>query len=449
MHPRQSADLLIAPRWLLPIAPVNAALSEHAVVVTGGRIVAVGPEAALAAHFQPRERVARPDHVLMPGFVNAHTRASMSLLRGLPVYTPLMRWMQETVWPAELRCVSPDFVREGTQLAIAEMLRAGITAFGDSYLFPDEAARIAAAARVRAVIGLPVAETASAWAENATAHFARAERVWDEYRSSPWVSLYFAPPPSYAIGDALLTRLRSVADELDARIAMSVHETEIEVRETLSQHGRRPLQRLAQLGLLRPGFTALHMNRLDAADLDLTQQTGIAVIACPQSDLRLGSGSCPVAQLCERAVTVGLGTDSPVRAGAFDLLAEARLAALLASSGPGAAEHSLSASEALSLATLGGAVALGLGGTCGSVEVGKAADLICIDLASLACQPTVGVAETVLFSAVRHNVSDVWVGGRAAVSEGRLLAFDEQELVQLARQWARRIDAGSQLGIAT
>jgi 5-methylthioadenosine/S-adenosylhomocysteine deaminase len=442
MHSKQPADLLIAPRWLLPIAPVNAALSDHAVVVTGGRIVAVGPAAELARRFEPREQVARPDHVLMPGFVNAHTRASMSLLRGLPVYPPLMRWLRETVWPAELRCVSPDFVRQGTQLAIAEMLRAGITAFADSYLFPDEAARTAAAARVRAVIGLPVSETGSAWAENATAHFARAERVWDEYKSSPWVSLYFAPPPSYAIGDALLARLRSVADELDARIAMPVHETEIEVRDSLSQHGRRPLQRLAQLGLLRPGFTAVHMNRLDEADLDVTRQTGISVVACPQSNLRLGSGSCPIAQLGNRGVTVGLGTDSPVSAGAFDLLAEARLTALLASAGGGGEDSSLSASDALALATLGGAVALGLGSTCGSVEVGKAADLICIDLASLACQPTVGVAETVLFSAARHDVSDVWVGGRAAVSAGRLLAFDEQELVQLARQWADRVQPG-------
>jgi len=227
-----------------------------------------------------------------------------------------------------------------------------------------------------------------------------------------------------------LSRLRSVADELDARIAMPVHETELEVRDCVSQHGARPLQRLANLGLLRPGFTALHMNLLDAEDLALAQNTGISVVACPQSNLRLGSGSCPAAELLHRNVTVALGTDSPVSSGAFDVLAEARLAALLSG---------LSAADALAAATLGGAVALGLGATCGSIEPGKAADLICIDLDSLACQSSAPVAETVLFSTTRRDVSDVWTGGRAALREHELLAFDEQELRDFACQWIDRL----------
>jgi 5-methylthioadenosine/S-adenosylhomocysteine deaminase len=298
---------------------------------------------------------------------------------------------------------------------------------------------VASAARVRAVIGLPIAETGGIWAENITAHFARAERVWDEYRSSPWVSLCFAPPPSYAASDALLTRLRSVADELDARIAMPVHETEVEVRDTLGQHGRRPLERLAELGLLRPGFTAVHMNRLESTDIELARQTGIAVVACPQSNLRLGSGTCPVAQLAASGITVGLGTDSPVSAGSFDLLAEARLAALLAQGSESTATSSM---DVLAHATLGGAAALGLGGICGSVEVGKAADLTCIDIAMLGDAPGAAAEDTVLYCATRHQVSDVWVGGRAAVSEGRLLAFDEQEMIALAKSWTERIQRG-------
>jgi 5-methylthioadenosine/S-adenosylhomocysteine deaminase len=445
----QSADLLITPRWLLPIAPVNVALQGQAVAVTGGRIVAVGPVAQLEAEFEPRERISRGAHALLPGFVNAHTRASMCLMRGLPVYSPVLRWMRETVWPAELRSAGPDFVHEGTRLAIAEMLRAGITTFGDSYLFPDQAARAAASARVRAVIGLPVSETASHWAPNSAAHFDRAARLWDEYKTDPWVSLYFAPPPAYAIGDSMLTRLRSVADELDARIAMPVHETELEVRDCVGQHGARPLQRLAKLGLLRPGFTAVHMNRLDSSDLDLARDTGISVVASPQSNLRLASGSCPVADLLQRNVVVGLGTDSPVVSGAFDLLAEARLAMLLSTEAHIDASRSdedakgISAADALHAATLGGAVSLGLGATCGSIEVGKAADLICIDLASLACQSFGSIAEALLFGATRRDICDVWTGGRAAVSESRLLAQDEQELLALARQWADRIQSGT------
>jgi 5-methylthioadenosine/S-adenosylhomocysteine deaminase len=358
-----------------------------------------------------------------------------------------MRWMRETMAPAELRHVSPDFVRDGTTLAIAAMLRAGITTFAGSDPFSGEAARAAAEARMRAVIGLPVSETASAWAEDAMAHFVFAERLWDEYRSSPWVSLYFALPAAYEISDRLLTHLRSVADEIDARVAMPVNESEIEIHDTLNQHGCRPLQRLANVGLLRPGFTALHMNRLDEADLELARQTGIAVVACPQSDLRLGSGSCSVQELTERGVTVGLGSGSPVSAGAFDLLAEARLAAQLVANdavrareeGRSAAGSNLSAAFWLGLATAGGAAALGLSGTCGTIEVGKAADFVCIDLGTLACGPAATIPDAVLYSTTRQQVSDVWVGGRAAVTGGNLLAFDERELQRIAKQWQTRI----------
>lgn len=450
MQSREPADFLIAPRWLLPIAPRNVALGDHAVAISGGRIVGVGSVAELEARFDPRERILRPHHVLLPGFVNAHTRASMSLLRGLSVYAPPLRWMRETAMPAELRHVSPDFVRDGTRLAVAEMLRAGITTFGGWEWFPQEAARVAEEARVRAVIGLPVAEGATPLAEDAVTHFVRAERMWDEYKSNPWISLYFALPPSYESGDALLTHLRSVADEIDARVAMPVHASAIEVQDTLSQHGCRPLQRLAKLGLLRPGFTALHMSRLEEADLDLARQTGISVVACPQADVRLGSGVCPAASLDARGVAVGLGTGSPIAAGAFDTLAEAKLAAQLhASAAHGRSPEATddmrgNASSAfwLGLATLGGAVALGLGATCGSIEVGKAADLVCLDLATLAGQPASTVTDAVLYSATREHVTDVWVGGRPAVSGRRLLAFDDEELLQIATQWSERVQRG-------
>src|SRR5262245_7784415 len=189
MPPRQSADLLIEARWMLPIAPANRALHGHALAVRDGRIIALGKTAELLERFDPRERVARTSHALLPGFVNAHTHGAMTLLRGLPSNKPLMPWLCETGWPQDQRWLSPDFVRDGTLLAVAEMLRAGITAFGDMYLFPEEAARAAAAVRMRAVIGLPVVESATAWAENANGYLARAERLWDQYHDNPWVSL--------------------------------------------------------------------------------------------------------------------------------------------------------------------------------------------------------------------------------------------------------------------
>ena len=430
MQARTPADLLVEARWVLPVEPHGVTFADAAVAVSAGRIVAVGPRADLAARFEPAERIARPHHLLMPGLVNAHTHAAMTLFRGLPARGPLFAWLRDTVWPAEARWMSPDLVRDGTRLAIAEMIQAGITAFADMYLFPEEAARVAAAARVRAAIGLPIAEAATAWAGDATACLARAEALWDEYRADPWVTLHFAPHAPYSVSDDTLQRVQRIADELDARIAMHVHESETEVRDSLAQHGVRPLRRLADRGLLRPGFTAVHMTRLDEDDLELTARTGISVVACPQSNLRLGNGVAPIAQLLERGVNVGLGTGGPPSCGALDLLAEARMASLV--TGP-------DAHASLRLATLGGAIALGLAHEIGSLEPGKAADFVCVDLGALECQPVGDPADAAVFAATRRHVTDVWVAGRALITAGRTLAFDVEELRGIAARWDARL----------
>lgn len=438
----QTADLLIEPRWLLPVAPNNTVLTHHAVAVAAGSIIGVGPVEEIRGRFAPRERIVRSEHALLPGFVNAHVRAGLTLLRGLPVHGPRARWVRETLLPAERRWIGADFVRDGTRLAAAAMLQAGITCFADLSLFPEEAARVAGASRIRAAIGLPVADAANAWAESTTAHLARSERLWDEYRADPWVRLYFAPLSAADLSDATLVRVRRVADELDARVALAVHETDLEIRDSLAQHGRRPLQRLQTLGLLQTGLTAIHMNRLDASDLEIVAATGIRVVACPQANLRLGSYGCPLSTLAAMQVTPGLGSGEPAAAGALDILAEARVAALTAN-GEAAAQESvaqpLSALAALRMATLDGAAALGLEAQIGSVEAGKAADLVCVDLGALDCLPQAAAAESILFAATRRQVSDVWTAGRAAVKDGALVEIDARELARIAAQWSERI----------
>ncbi len=410
-----SVDLMIEARWVLPVAPVNTVLVDHAVAVSSGRIVALGPIPEMRSRFQARERVVRRDHALLPGFVNAHTSAAMTLLRGLPVQGPRSHWLRDTVGPAERSCISPDFVREGTELAIAEMLRAGITCFADTYWFPEEAARAASAARIRAAIGLPVTDVPNMWAESANARFEKAEQLWDEYKSDPWVCLYFASQDADAVSDQTLVRLRRVADELDARVAME----------------GAPLQKLNGLGLLRPGFTAI--GGVTNADVSIIAATGVCVVACVQSDLRLGGRLVPLSLLDGHNVTVGLGTGDPASVGALDLLAESRAAAF----------GGLAAADALRIATLGGAAALGLASVTGSIEPGKYADLVCFDLNRLACQPTLQVPEALVFGATRDQARDVWTSGRAVVSEGRLLAFDELELAESVRKWAQ-VDSGDQ-----
>jgi 5-methylthioadenosine/S-adenosylhomocysteine deaminase len=425
--PPEPVDLLIEARWVLPMAPVNTVLAGHAVAISSGKVVGLGPVAEMNERFEARERVVRRDHALLPGFVNANTRAAMTLLRGLPVHGPRARWLRDTVRPVERRWISADFVREGTQLAVAEMLRAGITSFADMFLFPEEAARVASSARMRAAIGLPVADAANVWADGATAHFERAEQLWDEYRSDPWVRLYFALQDAAEVSDETLIRVRRVADELDARVAMEAP----------------PLRRLHSLGLLRPGFAAIPHVAWDAPDAELVSTTGICVIRCVQGDLRLGASTTvgthlAVADSAGRmngvpgwlSTVAGLGSGDPVSVGALDMLAEARVAALFSGG-------AVSSADALRLATLGGAMALGFGADVGSIEPGKYADLICVDLKRLACQPTSSVPDSILFGATREQVSDVWTSGRLAVSEGHVLGFDEDELMASAENWLK------------
>jgi 5-methylthioadenosine/S-adenosylhomocysteine deaminase len=438
----EPADLLIEARWVLPIAPANTVLADHAVAVRAGRIVALGPSAEMSARFEPRERVVRRHHALLPGLVNSHTRAAMTLLRGLPVQGPRGRWLRETVSPAERSCMSPDFVRDGTRLALGEMLRAGVTSFADMYMFPEEAARVASTARIRTAIGLPISDATTAWADGATAHFAKAERLWDEYKSDPWVCLYFAPQAVDEISDDTLIRVRRVADELDARVAIEVAiEMDRDRDVTGADLPGGPLRRLEGLGLLRPGFAAIQPGDFHEQDLDIILRTGISIVSSPQSSLRLGGGTCRVERLHARQAVVGFGTGDPPSAGALDILAEARIATLTAKGHGG----SLCAQSALWMATLGGATALGLGSAIGSIEPDKAADLICIDLESLGCLPTALPADSILFGATRQQVSDVWTSGREAVSGGQLLAFDEEELAELAHRWEKRIHAGEPL----
>jgi 5-methylthioadenosine/S-adenosylhomocysteine deaminase len=377
--------------------------------------------------------------VLLPGLVNAHTRACHTLLRGVPVRGPRLRWLADTLTPLERRTLSAELVRDGTRLGVAEMLRAGITCYADESPLPEEAVRVAAAAQVRALIGLPVADAADVWAEDANAHLAKAEALWDEYRSDARIGLYFAPQPAQGLSDATLARLRRVADELDARVvihlgeladARAVRETGTGVADGAAppRHtcGSARCGRLQALGLLRPGFGAIGALGCEPEEAEQLARHGATLIACPQAELRLQRGT--VALPASRPLA--LGTDTPAAAGSLDMLAEARSAALI---------FGLAPLEALRLATLGGATALGLAAQIGSIEPGKSADLACLDLDTAGCRPVTDVAAAIVFGATRAQVSDVWSAGRAAVSEGRLRCFDEAELGALAAQWAARL----------
>ena len=437
----ESIDTLVCARWVLPVEPDVAALDDHAVAIRGGRIVALLPTDEARARFEASEIVERPHHALLPGFVNAHTHAAMTLLRGRAENVSLGPWLRETVWPIEQRWVDPEYVRDGTELAIAEMLRAGVTCFGDMHLWPEVVARTAAESHMRASVGLVVVESATRWAEGPTEYIEKGLALRDEYRGDPLVSTFFAPHAPYTVEDATLLRIRRLADELEIPVAMHLHESTWEIAQSCERHGLRPLERLKKLGLANPLLVAVHLTQVEASDIDCIAVAGAAVVHCPQSNLKLGNGVCPVTALLERGVTVALGTDGAASNNDLDVLSEMQTAGLLAS-GVSGRPGSLVSRDLLRMATLEGARALGLGDTTGSLVAGKWADLCCLDLRTPRSWPVHDVAATIVYASSAGQVTDTWVAGRRVFANDTLPYLDEAAVLERADAWRTRIDAG-------
>ncbi len=434
----QSIDTLIHARWVIPVEPDGVVLEHHSIAIHEGRILAVEPREAALRRFHPDDNVDLSDHVLIPGFVNTHTHAAMSLLRGLADDLPLMQWLNEHIWPAEQRWVSEALVHDGTQLAIAEMLRGGTTAFNDMYFFPDVTAQCAAAAGIRACVGLILVEFPSPWAAGSEEYLRKGLELHDEWRSHPLVRTAFAPHAPYTVADASLQRIAVLADELEIPIHMHVHETAAEVEEAAATTGMRPLERLERLGLLSPALLAVHMTQLTTQEIERLAAGGCQVVHCPESNLKLASGFCPVQRLLQAGVNVALGTDGAASNNDLDMLGELRTAALLGKAVAGDAS-ALPAMQALRMATLNGATALGLGEETGSLVPGKSADIVAICLGEVECQPHYHPVSQLVYATGRDKVTDVWVRGRQLLRRRTLTTLDEQAVIGAARAWAQRI----------
>ncbi len=436
----EPVDTLVCARWVVPVEPDGPVLDDHAVAIRAGRIVAVVPTATARLRFEATDVLERPHHVLMPGLVNAHTHAAMTLLRGRAEHLALGPWLREAIWPVERRWVDPEYVRDGTELAIAEMLRAGVTCFADMHLWPEIVASTAAELHMRASVGLVVVESATHWAAGPDEYIEKGLALRDEYRGDALITTHFAPHAPCTIDDTTLVRIRRLSDELEVPVAMHLHESAWEIERSLALHGLRPLARLARLGLVTPMLVAVHMTQADKADLDALAAAGAAVVHCPQSNLKLGTGVCPVEALLERGVCVGLGTDGAASNNDLDVLSEAQTAALLAS-GVSGQPGGLVAKDLLRMATLGGAQALGLTETTGSLVAGKWADLCCLDLRTPASWPVHDVIATLVHACSARQVTDTWVAGRHVYAGGSLRYMDEAAVLERSDAWRRRIDA--------
>lgn len=435
-------DLLISARWIVPVVPAGQVLENHSIAVHQGRILGLVNQTR-AATLNARERRDLPHHLLIPGLVNAHGHAAMSLFRGLADDLPLMTWLTEHIWPAEGRWVSDDFVRVGTRLAVSEMLRGGTTCFADMYFYPNVAAQVAMDAGMRAQLAFPVIDNPIPGAQNSAEAISRGLRLHDETKHNPLISIAFGPHAPYTVGDETLIRVRTLADELEMPVHMHVHETAFEVQEALRTTGMRPLQRLRQLGLLSPRLQAVHMTQIDDQDLQLLGDFGVQIVHCPESNMKLASGCCPVHQLLEAGINVALGTDGAASNNDLDLLGELRTAALLAKSVSGQ-PTALDAHSALYMATLAGAQALGLADDTGSLEPGKSADMAAIDLSALPHQPVYHPVSQLLYTCNAAQVSDVWIAGQSKVRAGVLTLADQDGLQQAVAEWAQRIQKGDE-----
>lgn len=436
----QNIDALICPRWTVRVEPEVVAEEQLALAIDAGRIVDVVPIAEADRRYAPRVRHERPTHVLMPGLVNAHTHAAMTLFRGFADDLPLGTWLRERIWPAETRWMGPELVADGTRLAVAEMLCGGVTCFSDMYFYPDVAGTIAAEAGMRAVVGLIAVDFATAWANDADEYLRKGLEVHDRFRAEPLITTAFAPHAPYSVGDELLKHVRLLADELDLPVHMHVHETAGEVAEAVAATGVRPLERLAALGLVNPNLIAVHATTLMQSEIEQLATAGASVVHCPRSNSKLASGLCPVAALLDAGVNVALGTDGAASNNRLDVLAEMQTAALLAKLGANDAA-ALPAAAAVRLATLNGARALGLGAEIGSLVPGKAADVICIDLSGLEHQPLLDPVSQLVYAASRHDVTDVWIAGEHLVADRAPLRLDLASIRASAERWGRQLRA--------
>ena len=439
-QPPQSIDLLIEARWIVPVEPHAVVLENHAVVVQSGAIVALLPVAAARMAYAPRQTVQLPDHVLIPGLVNSHTHSPMTLLRGLADDLPLMEWLQQHIWPAEARAVGPEFVRDGTELAVAEMLRGGTTCANDNYFFPDVTGAVFQRLGFRAMIGLPIIDFPTVWAATQDEYFARATEVHDSFRGNPLISTAFGPHAPYSVSDTGFERIRLLSDQLDIPVHLHLHETAQEVEDERAKSGLRPFQRLQKLGLVNDRLIAVHMTQLSEGEIATCAAAGVSVVHCVESNLKLASGFCPLEKLRRSGVNVALGTDGCASNNDLDMLGEMRTAALVAKAVAGDAA-ACDAAYALRAATLNGAKALGLEAVIGSIEVGKQADLTALRLSDLETQPLYSVLSQLVYAAARHQVTDVWVAGRRKLDQGELQGMDVPGILCKARAWRERIVA--------
>ena len=433
-------DTIIHATWIAPVEPVDTLYHHYSIAIHEGRIQDLLPKQDILEKYAADIEIELENQLLIPGLINTHTHSPMSLMRGLADDLPLMDWLNNHIWPAEQKHVSAEFVFDGSLLACAEMIRSGTTCFNDMYFFPEATARAVQQAGMRAKLGLILIDFPSAWAGDADEYLAKGIELHDQLRDNSLISTAFAPHAPYTVSDDPLKRIATYAEELDIPIHMHIHETADEVEQAVSETGKRPLQRLNELGLLSPRLLAVHMTQLNDDEINLIAETGAHVLHCPESNLKLASGFCPTYKLQQIGINLTLGTDGAASNNDLDMISEMHTAAILAKAVANNAS-ALPAEDVLRMATINGAKALGLDSEIGSLEIGKSADIVAVDLGNIENQPVYCPVSQLIYSAGRENVTNVWVAGNHLLKDKELTTMDEKSILQKADYWREKISS--------
>ena len=432
-------DTVLHPDWVVPIAPRREVFTAFSVALKDGQIAAIA-QRDQAQNFDADEHVALAGTALMPGLINLHCHAAMALLRGYADDLPLMTWLQQFIWPTESHFISQEFVRDGSELAIADLLMGGTTTMADQYFFPEITAEVADRVGLRALLTFPVIDVETAWARDAEACINRGLALRDQYRDHDRIEVGFGPHSTYMVSEKTLARVAMLAEELDAPIQIHLHETREEVLSSVERVGMRPIDFLEQVGLLGPRTQCVHMTALGDQDIATIAKHGAQVVHCPRSNLKLGSGICPVQKLMDHDINVALGTDGAASNNRLSMLGEMQIASLIGKTQHGDPK-AVDAWAALEMATVNGAIALGQQKKIGTIEVGKTADLIALDLSGVHHWPRHDIASSLVYATHGNEVAWSWIAGKPVVANGQLQTLDYSDLQTRAMRWSEQLSA--------
>lgn len=436
---KSPCDLVVVAGSALPMDAALTVRGATAVAVRGGEIVAVGDPAAIDAAWAPKARIERKDGVLLPGYVNTHTHAAMNLLRGLSNDQPLMEWLRKYIFPAEAKNVSPEFVKAGTDLACLEMIKGGTTTFADMYYYESDVAASVDRAGLRGVLGETWLDFPAPGHKDLEESKKVTRAFLEKWKGHPRVTAAIAPHAPYTCSRETLLAAKALADEFRAPLLMHVSETWDEQKEIREKHGKSPVAWLDEIGFLSPRLSIAHGVWLSPEDMKVLAARKVSLSHNPESNMKLGSGIAPVAAARKAGVVVGLGTDGVAGSNndldMFDAMDFAGKLAKVAALDP----TSLAAPELLRMATIDGARALGLDQLVGSIETGKRADLIVVDLGNAHVEPVYDLPSTVVYASRAADVSLTVVDGKVLWDGKRVTTLDEAKILAAAREWRAKV----------